>query len=325
MEQDAQEHEDHVDDVQVQVEALGDEVVDDVGKAQHQGDDPEDAAVLDLLSGGVDGVGLLLFLHQNGGVHSDGVLGIGMHGVVDQGHQDEDDQHHAQVHGMEDGLGDGGGVHHTQDLGAALGAHLQGDGAGQAGVPDDEAGVGRGDQQGIVHVLDPAGHLLGQQGAGDEAEAPVEPAADGGDEGGDQDGALLVLGNGGNGAQDFLTDLGGSHGGAQHQHQSHLHGEGQQAPEAAGVTPGVDQSHGALLGADHRGDEDHDGQDDGEQERIRQPPVDDPHAAIGKLFEHAFPSLFFSTMNKPQHNLFTISVPIIYPLVCLSTDRARPY
>ena len=106
-----------------------------------------------------------------------------------------------------------------------------------------------------------------------------------------QDGALLVLGDGRDGAQDLLTDLGGGHGRAQHQHQSHLHGEGQQTPEALGIAPGIHQVHRALLSTHHRGHKDHNSQDDGEQERIWKPAVNDPYAAIGKLFEHAFPSL----------------------------------
>jgi rubrerythrin len=77
---------------------------------------------------------------------------------------------------------------------------------------------------------------------------------------------------------------------AQHQHQGHLHGEGQQAPEAildfALAPPGPHQFQGTLLRTDHGSDKDHDGQDDGEQEWIRKPPVHNLHAAIGKAFEH---------------------------------------
>ena len=190
---------------------------------------------------------------------------------------------------MEDGLAGGGGIADAQDLGAAHGVHLQGDGAGQTGVPDDEAGIGGSDEQGIVHVPHPLGHFAGQQSTGDEAEAPVEPAADGGDKGGHQDGALLVVSQAGERAQAALTGLGRGHGGAEHQHQSHLHGKAQQAPHTgfggALTAPGPDQVQRALLGAEHRRDEDHDGEDHREQERIGQPAVDHADAAVRKLLE----------------------------------------
>ena len=195
----------------------------------------------------------------------------------------------------------------------------QRDRARQTGVPDDKAGIGRGDEQTVVHIADTAGDFLGQQGAGDEAEAPVQPAADDGHKGGDENGALLVLGGRGDSAQEPLKDLGGGHGGAQHQNQGHLHREGQQIPETAGVAPRLDHGDRALLCTEHCGDIHNDAQDDGEQERVRQPPVDYAHAAIGKFFEHAFPSLQYSIVNKPQHNLFTIPDLIINQKPFLST------
>ena len=289
MEQNAQEEENHVDDVQVQVKALGGKVIDDVGKAQQKSDGPQDLAVLHLFGGGAHCISTLFLVHQPGGVHDDGVLGIRVHGIVDKGHQEEDDGHHDQVGRMQNGIGDGGGVEDAQDLGTALCGHLQGDGAGETRVPDHEAGVGGGDQKWIVHVTNPAGHFFGQEGAGDEAEAPVEPAADGGDEGSDQDGALFVLGDRGNGPQKTLADLGGGHGGAEDQHQGHLHGERQQAPEALGITPGVDQLKGGLLCPDHGPHKGHNGQDDGEQEGIRQPSIDYAYAAVCEFLEHTIP------------------------------------
>ena len=308
MQQDAQEHEDHVDDVQVQIEALGRKVIHDVGEAKHQSDEPQDLVVLDPLGGRVDRVSTLLVLHQQGGVHGNGMGRVGMHRVVDQRHDQQDHGYHEQVHRVEDRGAGRRPIHDPQDLGTGLGAHLQRDGAGQARMPDHEAGVGGGDEQRIVHVTDAAGHLLGQQGARDEAEAPVEPAADGGDEGCDQDRALLVFGQAGNGAQRPFADLGGSHGGTQHQHQRHLHGERQQAPEPLGVAPGVDQRHRPLLRADHGGDEHHDRQDNGEQERVRQPPVDYAHTAIGKFFEHNTPPCLSHVWMKK-------ATVLLYPLL----------
>ena len=194
---------------------------------------------------------------------------------------------------MEDGLGVGRVVVDAQNFGAAFGAHLQGDGAGQAGMPDDETGIGGSDQQRIIHVTDTAGDLLGQQRTGDQAKAPVQPAANGRHEGNDEDRALLVLCAAGDGAQHSLTGRRRSHCRAQHQNQRHLHGEGQQAPEALGVAPGLHQFDGTQAGADHRAHKGHDGQNDGKQEGIGQPAVHNMNAGIGKPLEHLFFLLFF--------------------------------
>ena len=198
-------------------------------------------------------------------------------------------------------------VYNSKHLGARA-ANLQRDGPRQAGVPDHKAGIGGGNQQGIIHIPYPAGHSLGQQGAGNQAKAPVEPAADGGHEGGNQDCALFVVSQGGNRCQRLLARLGGGHGGAQHQHQGHLHGEGQQAPEAildfALAPPGPHQFQGPLLRTDHGSDKDHDGQDDGEQEWIRKPPVHNLYAAIGKAFEHeTTSSVSLSATHTPWQEL----------------------
>ena len=297
MQQDAQEQEDEVDDVQVQsggdVLALlqGGEVINDIGEAGHYQDDPQDAGVLHLVGGRLDLIGLVLLILQQGGVDGDGVISVGMHGIVHEGHDQQNHTAHDDVHGVEDGVGGGGGQDHFL-LGAgkqlvALG-QLQGDGAGQAGVPDDEAGIGGGDQQRIIHGGNALGNLAGQQSAGDQAEAPVQPAADGGNEGGDHDGLHVVVAHTGHEPQRLLAGLGGSHGGAEHQHQSHLHGEGQQAPEAAGGAPGVEHLQRPHLGGDHREHIHDDGQDDCKQERIRQPPVDHANAAIGEFLKHRF-------------------------------------
>ena len=291
MGQQAQEQEDGVDGVQVQIgHADGDEEVNDVQEAGDDDDAPQDLAVLHLLGGGLNLVLPLLLVLEQGGINDDGVLFVRVHGVVDQGHAHQDYQAHDDVHGVQNGLGQRRLVYNTQELLAALGGHLQGDGAGEAGVPDDETGVGGGDQQGIVHIIDAAGHLFGQQGAHDEAEAPVQPAAEGGHRGNHHDGAHLALGKAGNGVEDLFADLGGGQSGTQHQHQGHLHGEGQQAPHAVAAlalaAPGPNHLPGTLLRAQARGDEDHDGQDDGEQEWIRQPPVHDAHASVGEFFQH---------------------------------------
>lgn len=277
--QDAQEQEDAVHDVQIEVEALLDEVVHNIDEAHDAHDGPQDLAVLDLLSGGLDLVLAFFLVHQQVGINGDGVLPVGVHGVVDEGHGDQDDQAHNQVHGVENGLGGGGvelldhGTGGVLNHVAVLAAQGQGNGAGQAGVPDHEARVGGGNEQGIVYVAHALGDLLGQQSTHDEAEAPVQPAADGGHHSGNHDGAHPVLGQTSNGAQDLLADLGGGQGGAQHQHQGHLHGECQQVPHTelgiALASPSPDHINWTHSGADHSGDEHHNGQDDGEQERIR--------------------------------------------------------
>ena len=284
VEQDAQEQEDHVHDVQAQGEAVLNKVIDDVHKAAHQGDSPQNLGVLHLVGGGLDLIGALGLVLQQGGVDAHGVVLVGVHGIVHEGHGKQNHAHHDQVHGVEHGVGDGGLI---QNLAEFLARHqVQGDGAGQARVPDDEAGVGGGDQQGIVHGGDPAHHFLGQQGAGDQAEAPVQPAADGGDEGGDHDGLHIVVAQAGGGPQGLFAGLGGGHGGAEHQHQGHLHREAQQTPEALGVAPGVEHLQRAHLCGAHGADENDDAQDDGKQEGIRQPSVDHANAAVGEFLEH---------------------------------------
>ena len=284
MEQNAQEEEDHVHDVQAQGEAVLNEVIDDVHKAAHQGDGPQELGVLHLVGGSLDLIGALGLVLQQSGVDAHGVVLVGVHGVVHKGHDKQNDAHHDQVHRMEHSVGDGGLIQHTAEV--LTGHQVQGDGAGQARVPDDEARIGGGDQQGIVHGGDPAHHFLGQQGAGDQAEAPVQPAADGGDEGGDHDGLHIVVAQTGGGPQGLFAGLGGGHGGAEHQHQGHLHGEAQQAPEALGIAPGVEDLQGAHLRGAHGADENDDAQDDGKQEGIRQPSVDHANAAVGEFLEH---------------------------------------
>ena len=302
MEQDTEEHEDHVHDVQAQRKAVGDEVVDDIHQKGQAQDAPQDLGMLQLLSGGVDLVGLILVLHQQGGIDGDGTLPVRVHGVVDEGHGQQHHGAHDDVHGVEDGLGDGGLIGDLTELGA--GDQRQGNGSGETGVPDDEAGIGGGDQQGIVHGGDPLGHLLGQQRTGHQAEAPVEPAAHGGDHGGDDDGLHIIVAQTSGLPQHLLTGLGGSHGGTQHQHQSHLHGKGQQTPEAVGIAPCGQHLDGTHAGGEHGCHIDHEGQDDGKQECIRQPAVHNTHASVGESLEHTFsPYILNAARGGTTHTL----------------------
>ena len=289
MEQQTQEQEDHVHDVQAQGEAILHEVVHNV--AQDHGDDPQDLGVLHLLGGGVLGVRPLLLVHQQGGIHGDGVLLVGMHGVVHQRHEDQDHAHHDKVHGMENGGGDGRLIGHVTK--GFAGHQIQRNGAGETCVPDNEAGVGGGDEQRIVHRGHTAHHFLGQQSADDQTEAPVQPAADGGLEGGDQNGLLVVVAQAGHGAQRLLAGTGRGHGGAEDQHQSHLHGKAQQTPKAALlVAPSGQNLDDTHLGGQQRTNKGNDGQDDSEQEGVGQPSVDDSDAAIGEFLKHSVTLLF---------------------------------
>lgn len=96
----------------------------------------------------------------------------------------------------------------------------------------------------------------------------------------------------------------------EHQHQSHLHGEGQQAPEAAGGTPGIEHLQRPHLGGDHREHIHDDGQNDCKQERIRQPPVDHANAAIGEFLKHRF-TLLCCYRPGPSQSVGLISVLIL--------------
>ena len=277
--QDTDEHEDHVDDVQAQVEAAGHEVVDDVSKAQNQGQDPQDFGMLDAVSGNLDVVSTFFLIDQQAGIDADSVLLVGMHHPVQEGHQDQDGDDHAQVCGMEDRVGD----RHAEGDAAngGLAGNGQRDGTGQTGMPNDEAGVGGGDQQTIVHGGNLTGDLAGQQSAGDQAEAPVQPAAETGHESDQQDGGLVAVCDVCDRAQDLFNDRCGSERGAENDDHDHLHGEGQQAPEAGIITPIYDHVDDAVVREDQRQDEHDERQDDCEQKCVGQPTVDDLNEEIG--------------------------------------------
>jgi hypothetical protein len=104
VEQDSEEHEDHVYDVKSKVEALGSKVVYDVYETENEGDDPEDLGVLDLLSRSILGVDPVSLFLEMDGVYEDGVLLIGMHSVAYQRHYYQDDTAHDEVHGVENGV-----------------------------------------------------------------------------------------------------------------------------------------------------------------------------------------------------------------------------
>ena len=61
-------------------------------------------------------------------------------------------------------------------------------------MPDHEAAIGRSDQQAVVHAMQLAGNLLGENHAHDQAEAPVEPAGHGRNARDEGDGAGRRLG-----------------------------------------------------------------------------------------------------------------------------------
>ena len=291
MHEQTQEQEDEVNNVQV--ERVGDgtaglydahEVLDDPGETCDNDDEPQDLAVFDAVSRSLDLVDSVDVVLQQSGIDGDGVLFIGMHRIVDERHHEEDEAAHDEVHRVENGLVHASLIGFFTD-GVAAG-NGERDGSGQTGVPDNEAGVGGCDQQSVVDVTDTLSHFLGQQGACDQTEAPVQPAADNGDEGREHDSASLVLGDRSDAGQESLEDRSGSHSGTEYQDQSHLHGEGEETPEAACVTPGLDHGYGTLTSAEHCEYEYHDAQDDSEQERIRQPSVDYVNATIGKFLEH---------------------------------------
>ena len=255
--------------------------------------------MLHLLGRGILYVGALLLVHQQGGIHGNGVLLMGMHGVVDQGHEEQDHAAHDEIHGVEHGGGDGRLIGHLAK--GFAGHQVQRNGTGQARMPNDKAGVGGGDEQRIIHCGNAAHHFLGKQGADDQTEAPVQPAADGGHEGGDQDGLLIVVAQTGHSAQRLLAGAGGCHGRTENQHQGHLHGKAQQAPKAALlVAPGGQNLDDTHLGGQQRTDKGNDGQDDGEQECVGQPAVNNAHAAIGESLKHSVTLLFL-------HNKHVIS------------------
>ena len=143
---------------------------------------------------------------------------------------------------------------------AVEGGHGEGCGAGEAAVPDHEAEVTGGGDDGVVVGDVAAGEALadfaGEYGADDEAESPVDDAggaggeADGGGGGVSGRGEVGEVGeesaDWGRGGEDVAAD----------EDEAHLHGEGEEGPDVrvgAGVAEGVGEA-GALGGEGERGE-----------------------------------------------------------------------
>ena len=97
--------------------------------------------MLQLLSGGVDLVGLILVLHQQGGIDGDGTLPVRVHGVVDEGHGQ---QHHG-AHRAEQAAGHRLLFHHfpiLQELHTSSVHPVPGTSAASSSAASGAAGTG---------------------------------------------------------------------------------------------------------------------------------------------------------------------------------------
>jgi len=151
-------------------------------------------------------------------------------------------------------------------------------------VPDQEAGVGRGDQQRVVDAAHLACQRAGEHGADDQAEAPVDPGTGQRDERDQHDGLARGLRDAGHAVEQSVDCRRPCQGMAGDQDQRHLHGEGQQVPEA--VAPVLRHGRQALTGAEHGGDQHDQREQDGEDEGRGEEALHQVDAGGGYSVEH---------------------------------------
>ena len=223
MSQQAQEQKQHVHDIQVQRRCNGRktafchnavEVICQIAEAHHQGDSPQDAGMLQLISRRLDFVGLFFLIFQQGGIHTNRVLLVGMHCAHHQRQHKQDYQYHQQVHGVEDRVTSTSLISNITD-GIAAGQR-QRNRAGQTCMPDNKAAVGRRDNQTVVQRRNTAGHFLSQHCTSNQTKAPVQPGADHRCHSDNDNTALVGISQRCDFAQDALADSGRCQGRAQH-------------------------------------------------------------------------------------------------------------
>ena len=122
------------------------------------------------------------FFFEERGVNRNGAL-FWVHQAVGRSDAHDDEEHHHDVVRIEDSLGHRHwcreGTVCGLDEGFARSGHGEGNGAREACMPDDEAAIGRGDEQAVVDATELARNLFGEDDADNEAETPVEPAGKG--------------------------------------------------------------------------------------------------------------------------------------------------
>ena len=136
-------------------------------------------------------------------------------------------------------------------------------------MPHDETTVGRRDEKPIVDIRTLTCYCFGKHNTHNKAKAPVEPAGycrhdshKGYRSGG-------TLGQAGHGIDGSFDNRCSGQGRPAHKNQGHLHGKRQQIPHAA--TPVLYHLEGSLVTQWHRHQRCHEGEQDGEYKRFRQP------------------------------------------------------
>ena len=201
---------------------------------QRDHDQTEDAAVVQTLGSGFPWDVAWLGLFQQRRI--DHFRRLRLHGPVQQRqahHQHGDDD---QVVGGEQRLADADGLGqratgHLLQIGAAAGQR-QRNRAGKAAVPDQEAGVGRGHQQRVVDAAHLARQRAGEHRADHQAETPVDPGTGQRHQGHQDDGLARRLRDARHAVEQAVDRRRPCQGMAGDQDQRHLHGKGQQVPEA---------------------------------------------------------------------------------------------
>nr|WP_245968485.1 hypothetical protein [Salinisphaera halophila] len=152
------------------------------------------------------------------------------------------------------------------------------------GMPDDEAGIGTGDQQAVIHALDTAGEFTRENRAHDQADAPVEPGDHQRHEADRDHRAYRRAGDGGDTRDQAHEQRRLGDGEAGDQHQRHLHGKAEQVPEA--VLPEAEHRDRAVALKDHARGEHHQRDDEYQDQWIGQIAVEYADTAAGECTEH---------------------------------------
>jgi len=192
---------------------------------------------------------------------------LGVHGCIEQRQSNQ----HRQA-GQQNGQREDGFCQRNQPHGAFKGVAFGGDqhrnGGGKTQAVHREPGVGRGNDQRVVHALDFERQLARHDAANHQTKAPVQVAAHAAHDGGHDDGLTWRVHMAGNFVHEAIDDGRGSQHIAHHQDDSHLGGKAQQAPKA--LAPVLHhQIHGAAFHGkgQHHGQQ---GEHDREDERVGQ-------------------------------------------------------
>lgn len=279
VEDDAQEEEKHDDGVEVERAAAQAQVNNEIGETEESDEPTEEMRTFEAVgrSGRKNGIGHSgrCVVGKEGWVDDEDIT-FGVHPSIDSSDGGNDGDDDGEIIGAEDGVRDRD-WRRKDPIGSlsesiARGSHSKRDRAREAGMPDDEATIGRSDEEPIVDALEFFGYLLGENDADNEAKTPVEPTSDSGDESDKSDGGSRGSRDASKGTDGTFDSWGGSKGRATDQDQSHLHGKSKEVPHSP--TPMFENLDRRLL-ADRHGEEGgQKSKDDGKDERLGEPTLD---------------------------------------------------